>query len=149
MIVKSPLKEKIAKPNVRKKPSGRKNGSLKKIRNGNGSSSANGKSHGRRIKKESGKNRFSLFKTKPWKVILGAIIIGAVGILYLNHVFATQQLLREVQQLEREYNQAKRMHDDYRLTFDRMIGPAEIYDKAKAQGFINSGPAEKIIEVDE
>jgi len=54
-----------------------------------------------------------------------------------------------VQQLERQYNQTKRMHDDYRLTYERMIGPAEIYDKAKSRGFINGGPAEKIIEVEE
>lgn len=146
MIVKSPLKERKTKPNVRKDLSKRKTGSSKKFVNT--SSNGNG-NHGHRIKKDKKKSRISLPKPKPWKVILGAFIIGALGILYLNHVFATQELLREVQQLERQYNQAKITHDDYRLTFDRMIGPAEIYDKAKAQGFINGGPAEKIIEVDE
>lgn len=147
MIVKSPLKESKTKPNVRKSPSKRKNGSPKSGKfvnvSGNGT-----QSHGRRIK-EKKKSRISLPKVKPWKVVLGAFIIGGLGVLYLNHVFATQALLQEVQQLEREYNQAKRMHDDYRLTYDRMIGPAEIYDKAKARGFINGGPAEKIIEVEE
>lgn len=146
MIVKSPLKEKKTKPNVRKRPSEhKKNGSARRLFPGN--SNGNGSSHGRRIK-EKKKSRLSLPSVKPWKVILGAIVIGGLGVLYLNHVFATQELLREVQQLEQEYNQAQRMHDDYRLTFDRMIGPAEIYEKAKARGFINSGPAEKIIEVD-
>lgn len=144
MIVKSPLKEKRTKPNVRKEPSKHKNGSSKKFINTKGNTNG---SYGKPIK-EAKKSRISLPKPKPWKVILGAFVIGALGILYLNHVFATQQLLREVQQLERQYNQTKRMHDDYRLTFERMIGPAEIYDKAKARGFINGGPAEKIIEVD-
>ena len=145
MIVKSPLKERKTKPNVRQKPNRRKNGSSKKFIN----VSDNGKgNHGRPIK-EKKKSRLSLLKVKPWKVIMGAFVIGAMGMLYLNHVFATQELLQEVQQLESQYNQTKRMHDDYRLTFDRMIGPAEIYDKAKARGFINGGPAEKIIEVEE
>lgn len=143
MIVKSPLKEKKTKPNVRKRSSAKKNGSSKRLFN----KPANGTSHGRRIRKEK-KSWISLPDVKPWKVVLGALLIGALGVLYLNHVFATQELLREVQQLERQYNQVQRMHDDYRLTFDRMIGPAEIYDKAKAQGFINGGPAEKIIEVE-
>lgn len=144
MIVKSPLKEKKTKPNVRKRTAEpKKNGSPKSKRNGTSSKSI----YGRRIKKEK-KSRISLPSIKAWKVVLGAFLIGAFGVLYLNHVFATQELLREVQQLERQYNQAQRMHDDYQLTFDRMIGPAEIYDKAKAEGFINGGPAEKIIEVD-
>lgn len=74
--------------------------------------------------------------------------MGALGVLYLNHVFATQQLLSEVQQMEQQYNQAQRAHDSYRLQYDRMIGPAEISAKAKELGFINGGPAEKVIEVD-
>lgn len=145
MITKSPLKHKKPKPNVRKAPSKRKNGSSGKFTNGR----SNGSSYGRRIKQEDRQKKISFPKPKPWKVILGAFVIGVLGVLYLNHVFATQALLQEVQQLEYKYNQAKRMHDDYRLTYDRMIGPAEIYDKAKARGFINGGPAEKIIEVEE
>jgi len=86
---------------------------------------------------------------KPWKIIVTAIVIGAAGVLYLNHVFATRQMLKEVRQLEREYQQTQRMHNSYRLVYDRMTGPAEIYDNAKAMGFINGGPAEKVIEVDE
>lgn len=144
MIVKSPLKEKKTKPNVRKRSS-KPNGQRTKKHISGSSGAVN---HGKRVKKEKKQSRISLPNLKPWKVILGAFIIGGLGILYLNHVFATQQLLQEVQLLEREYNQAKRMHDDYRLTFDRMIGPAEIYDKAKAKGFINGGPAEKVIEVE-
>lgn len=140
MIVKSPLKQKKTKRNVRKAPSERPNGSSKRFTNGS-------TNHGKRKSASKKKNSFSGFK--PWKIILGAFIIGAIGVLYLSHVFATQQLLREVQQLEREYNQAKRTNDDYRLIYDRMIGPAEIYEKAKGQGFINGGPAEKVIEVQE
>ncbi len=108
----------------------------------------NGGNHGRRKTSDKKNKTFSLFKIKPWKVIVGAVALGMLGILYLNHVFATQELLQEVNQLEREYNQVKRMHDSYKLTYDRMIGPAEIYENAKEAGFINGGPAEKVIEVE-
>lgn len=144
MIVKSPLKQKKIKPNFPKPAGKRKNGTTPSMKHGNGTPRNYGKPAGSDKKKSS----LSFPSLKPWKVILGAITIGALGVLYLSHVFATQQLLREVQQLEQEYNQVKRMHDDYRLTYDRMIGPAEIYEKAKSQGFINGGPAEKVIEVE-
>ncbi len=84
---------------------------------------------------------------QPWKIILGVIVAGVLGILYIRHIFATQQLLSETERLEQRYEQVRRMHDRYRLTYDRMIGPKEIYDKAKAAGFIDGGPAEKVIEV--
>lgn len=144
MIVKSPLKEKKTKANVRKAPSRSKNGSSGFFNKQKGKDT----NYGRPISKKKNKSSIAFPKLKPWKVILGAVVIGVLGVLYLNHVFATQQLLREVQNLEREYNQVKRMHNDYRLTYDRMIGPAEIYDKAKSRGLINGGPAEKVIEVE-
>lgn len=129
------------RPNLRKGPAG---GNTNGARNG----SSNESSYGRRINGKAKKKPVSPPGLKPWKVILGAFVIGALGVLYIHHVFATQELLREVQQLEREYNQARRMNADYRLTYDRMIGPAEIYEKAKELGFINGGPAEKVIEVE-
>lgn len=138
MLVKSPMKKKQTKQNRRKaapKKKAAKNGSSKKTKN-----------HGRRIKK--GKSKLSLPNVAPWKVILGVIVVGLLGMAYLNHVFATQKMLGEVQLLEQKYNQAKRSYDSYRLEYDRMIGPAEISAKAKKLGFINGGPAEKVIEVE-
>lgn len=144
MIVRSPLKEKKTRPNLRKIPAGENTRNPGDHRN----TPPNGNNHGRYINEKEERKRLSFPKIKPWKVILGAFVIGVLGVLYLNHVFATQELLHEVQQLEREYNQARRMNAEYRLTYDRMIGPAEIYEKAKELGLINGGPAEKIIEVE-
>lgn len=141
MIVTSPNKKKAPKENLRKVP----NGKRRKSYNGSGTTG----NYGKRISNKNKKKKIGLPKLKPWKLILGAFAIGILGVLYLNHVFATQELLREVQQLEREYNQAERMHNDYRLDYDRMIGPAEIYQKAQSAGMINGGPAEKIIEVED
>lgn len=142
MIVKSPLKEKKLKKNRRTNGGSRSNGINGFISGGNGTV------YGRRPSAKKQK-KLSLPRPSAWKVILCAVVIGALGVLYLSHVFATQQLLEEVQQLEQEYIQAKRHHADYRLTYDRMIGPKEIYQKAKEQGFINGGPADKVIVIEE
>lgn len=146
MLVKTPLKEKQAKdvqPN--KRPAAKKSGnrSAKSFKKNGGSG---GVVYGTKRKKE--EKQFSLPSFSAWKLILGAIVIGALGVLYLNHVFSTQQLLTEVQQLENEYQRTKRLHENYRLTYDRMIGPKQIYEKAQDQGFINGGPADKVITVE-
>lgn len=140
MIVTSPNKKKTPKQNRRKVPNRKSN--LRQ--NGSGATG----NFGKRISDQKKKKRLSFPNLKPWKIILGAFTIGILGTLYLNHVFATQELLREVEQLERQYNQAERVHNDYRLDYDRMIGPAEIYQKAQSAGMINGGPAEKVIEVE-
>lgn len=141
MLVKSPMKKKSTKQNRRKSAG---NGPA----NGSASQQKKQQSYGKRTAKKKKKGKLTLPKVAPWKIILAVITLGALGILYLSHVFATQQLLAEVQQMEQQYNQAKRSHDSYRLMYDRMIGPAEISAKAKELGFINGGPAEKVIEVE-
>lgn len=78
-------------------------------------------------------------------MIVASMFIGAAGLLYLTHVFATQNLLNEVRQLEADYNRARAKYDGFKLQYERMIGPAEIYDKAEARGFVNGGPADKVI----
>ena len=138
------MKKKKVRPNMRPgKSRGKKKNTRKTRKTGTRQNFGKRKESAKKEKK-----RLALPKVEPWKVVVGAVVLGISGILYLNHVFATQQLLQEVQQLEVEYNRVKRMHDDYRLTYDRMIGPADIYRKAQGLGFINGGPAEKVIEVE-
>lgn len=145
MLIKSPSKKKNVRPNLRKVQKGKRTGKSSFPKGG--SSGVNyGHKAGQKDKKRS---KLSVAKIKPWKIILAAFVIGALGMLYLHHVFATQELLREVQQMEQQYNQARRLNSDYRLMYDRMTGPAEIYEKAKELGFVNGGPAEQIIEVEE
>lgn len=136
MMVQSPLKRQKVKPNLRKVPKPDITPSPPSAR----------KNRRKKVSKAStGSTGFP--KIKPGKVILAVIIIGVFGFAYLTHVFATQKLLQEVQALEQEYNKARQMHDELKLRYDRMVGPAEIYQKAKEQGFINGGPADKVIIV--
>lgn len=135
MIVQSPLKKHDIRPNLRKVSLPDNNSSSPKQRQAKHTGKANSK--------------IDLLKVKPWKVIVGSIIIGALGLLYLTHVFATQRLLDEVQTLEAEYNRARAQYDELKLRYDRMVGPAEIYRKAEEQGFVNGGPADKVIIIKE
>lgn len=91
----------------------------------------------------------SLPKIKPGMIILLSLILGIIGFTYLTHVFATQKLLQEVQVLEKEYNNARQIHDGLKLQYDRLIGPAEIYEKAREAGFINYEPADYTITNEE
>ncbi len=104
-------------------------------------------SYGRRINKEASK-KAKLPAFTPWKIILASILIGACGLIYIGHVFSTQQSLIEVQQLENEYNKALRLYNEKRLEYDRMVGPKEIYQQARERGFINAGPADRIIQIE-
>lgn len=137
MMVQSPLKKHDVRPNLRKVETPKGNGSI--------GSSPGGKPSG--YKKV--KNKVSIPKIKPWKIILGSIVIGILGFAYLTHVFSTQRLLEEVQFMEAEYNRSRAQFDELKLRYDRMVGPADIYDKAEAQGFINGGPADKVIVIKE
>lgn len=138
MMVQSPLKRREIKPNLRKVPKPDIASSPPKAK----------KAKNRNNKKMSSEGS-GFPRLKPGKVILATIIIGIFGFAYLTHVFATQKLLQEVQMLEKEYNKARQQHDELKLQYDRMVGPAEIYQKAKEQGFENGGPADKVITVEE
>ena len=136
MIVQSPLKQRDSRPNLRKVP-----------RPDTASPSSSPKRANTRPKvTKSVKHRLQAIK--PWKVILATLVIGALGFLYLTHVFATQKLLEEVQLLEAEYNKVRSQHDALKLQYDRMIGPADIYKKAEEAGFVNGGPADKVIVIE-
>jgi len=137
MMVQSPLKRREVQPNLRKvpKPDITPPSSPSKKR--------------KATSKKSGGSKAAIPKIKPGIVILISLIVGALGFAYLTHVFATQKLLQEVQVLENEYNKARQTHDELKLRYDRLIGPAEIYDKAQEAGFINGGPADYIITVEE
>jgi len=147
--IKSPLQEKKQKPNKRKvisggQPSERKRKTIFRSSNNGGTS----QSHGTRKSASKSRERVSLPAFTPWKIIFTCGLIGICGLLYINHVFSTQETLREVQQLENSFNKTQRIYNEQRLEYDRMIGPKEIYQQARQQGFINAGPADQIITID-
>jgi hypothetical protein len=148
MIVTSPRPKPKVKPNKRVLSGGKPAQNKKKTIFPDGTiTGGSSPTHGRRIHQNTPKKKRTLPAFTPWKVILASFLIGVCGILYIGHVFSTQQTLREVQQLEAEYNKAMRLYNEQRLAFDRLVGPKEIYQKAREQGFVNAGPADQIIHL--
>ena len=93
--------------------------------------------------------KIAIPQVKPWKVFMAILGLGTFGFMYLNHVFSTQKLLNEIQLLEQEYSKANNIHDEYKLQYDKLVGPSEIYERAKELGFIDKGPADQVIKVKE
>lgn len=90
-------------------------------------------------------NRNKGTRIAPWKIILSLIVVGGLGIAYLTHVFNTRQLLQEVNQLEQQNQKVERLNKEYRLQYQRLTGPSEIYDEAEQMSFIHGGPADQIL----
>lgn len=149
--MKSPLQDKKQKPNRRQVISGGKPAERKRktiFKSAGSGSSGSSQNYGTRQSAKKDREKVSLPTFTPWKIILGCVLIGICGLVYINHVFSTQEALREVQQLENSFNKTQRIYNEQRLEYDRMIGPKEIYQQARQQGFINAGPADQIITVD-
>lgn len=111
--------------------------------NGPGSTPVNGKQNRRnRPKTRTGRKKLLW---SPTRLILFSLAMGLAGTLYLTHVFQTQGILREVQQLRREYERVARVHADVRRNYDRMTGPAEVYRRAGSLGMVSGGAADPVI----
>jgi hypothetical protein len=84
-------------------------------------------------------------RISPWKMIAFTVALGVGGYLYIAHVFYTQGLLTEVNQLRGHFENARIDQTDAKLTYERMTGPAEVYNRARLLGLIDGGPADKIL----
>lgn len=82
---------------------------------------------------------------QAWKLIGMIIVIGIIGLTYLNHVFQTQAILKDVNELELNFEKARRIHADRKFTFERLTGPSEVYDRASRQGLVHGGAAEGVV----
>ena len=131
MMVSSPLHRKNMKPNLRKI-------------NSNDSIHSPSKKANKKIDQRTG---IKLSSFKPAKIIAFTVVAAFVGFIYLTHIFATQKLLGQVHELQKEYEQSLQVHDDLKLRYNRMTGPVNIYRKARELGFINAGPADQILEI--
>jgi hypothetical protein len=86
-------------------------------------------------------------RIKAWKLIGIIILVGVAGLAYVNHVFKTQEILTEVNQLEQEFEKVRRIHADRKFQFERMTGPSDVYLRATQQGFVHGGAAEGVVVV--
>lgn len=80
-----------------------------------------------------------------------AVMIVAIAVLitlYVGHVHATQDLLAEVQQQRQENLRLHLKHNRLKGEFDRMVGPAVIYERARAQGLVEEPDFGPPIEIE-
>lgn len=143
--IKSPLKQKKQKQNRRKVISGGAPAERKRSSLFGSGSSGGPKNYGSRKTDDDAPKKSVLPSFTPWKLIMASFLIGVCGLFYIGHVLSMQQTFAEIQQLENEFNKAQRIYNEKRLNYDRMVGPKEIYQKARERGFINAGPADQII----
>lgn len=174
MFIQTPARSKTTKPNLRQIDPSARGGSADsyfrgkiKIGGGNAGGSGNGPvktstkvkvggngyghgGNGIKANRRRNENAPKIRKKGPsaGKLILWSLIIGVLGYGYITHVFATQKLYTEVNDLRRQYENVHANHAAQALTFDRMTGPAEVYRRARDLGFIDPGPADHVIIID-
>jgi hypothetical protein len=91
------------------------------------------------------RNAIKAMHMPAWKVMLLSVIAGVLGAVYLQHVFTTQAILKDVNRLHRDLGKAELRHRELRFTYERMTGPADVYIRAKELGMVDGGPADQHI----
>ena len=81
----------------------------------------------------------------PAKMIVGTLILGVLGYFYISHVFYMQHLHAEVLQLRTQYEQVRLDQHNTQLTYERMTGPADVYQRARQIGLVDGGPADNLL----
>ncbi len=133
------------KKRSKKRSGGSGGGHIPPVFGPNGNGSGGNTTYAKKKKEKS----YKLPRIAPWKIIVASFVIGIFGVLYISHVFRTQQLLKEVKNLEQKYQRTKRTHEQYELQYERMTGPRQIYEKAQQNGFVSGGPVEQVITIEE
>ncbi len=64
------------------------------------------------------------------------LVIAAVFTFYISQVYATQDMLVELQQARRANLQLHLRHNQLKADYDRATGPAVVYQRARAAGLV-------------
>lgn len=69
------------------------------------------------------------------QVILFAVIVGALGFMYLAHVRKTTQLFEERNNLLLQFESTQHRVEELQRNYERIISPSEIHERANRAGF--------------
>lgn len=81
-----------------------------------------------------------------------ALLVASIAILctmYVGHVHATQDLLADVQEVRRENLRLHLKYNRLKGEFDRMTGPAAIYERAGRMGLVEEPAFGPTIELNQ
>lgn len=81
------------------------------------------------------------------KFVLGVLAVAIVFTLYVGHVYATQELVQEVERLSRERLELELEYNRVRGQFDRVTGHDDIWERARALGLREAVPTGERLEV--
>lgn len=82
------------------------------------------------------------------RLALMIIAAAAMVTLYVGHVYATSELLTEVDQLRRDNLELHLRHNQVKADFDRVSGPATIASRARILGLVEAIPTGHPINLD-
>lgn len=81
------------------------------------------------------------------RFVLGVLAVAIVFTMYVGHVYATQELVQEVERLSRERLELDLEYNRVRGQFDRVTGHDDIWERARALGLREAVPAGELLEV--
>lgn len=91
--------------------------------------------------------RKAIASITPFRMIAATLLLGVFGYMYISHVFYMQKLHTEVNNLRTEYEQVRIDQHNTQLTYERLTGPSDVYQRARQIGLIDGGPADKILNL--
>jgi cell division protein FtsL len=81
------------------------------------------------------------------RFVLGVLAVAIVFTLYVGHVYATQELVQEVERLSRQRLELDLEYNRVRGQFDRMTGHDDIWQRARDLGLREAVPTGERLEV--
>ena len=85
--------------------------------------------------RRSGRDRYRSLDAVPTRrFALLILFVASLFTLYVGHVHATQEILADVQDLRRENLRLHLEYNRLKSDFDRQVGPAVLYERARILG---------------
>ena len=83
------------------------------------------------------------------RFVVFLLAIAAIFTLYVGHVHASQDVLADLQELRHDNLHLHLKYNQLKGDFDRLTGPAAVYEKARAMGFVEGYEYGPTIQVEE
>ena len=81
------------------------------------------------------------------RFVLGVLAVAIVFTLYVGHIYATQELVQEVERLSRQRLELDLEYNRVRGQFDRVTGHDDIWERARDLGLREAVPTGERLEV--
>ncbi|MEQ9103396.1 MAG: hypothetical protein RIE53_01725 [Rhodothermales bacterium] len=104
------------------------------------------KDNARKRRKRNGRTTF-IGSLSTLRFALGVLAVAIVFTLYVGHVYATQELVQDVERLSRQRLELDLEYNRVRGQFDRVTGHDDIWERARDLGLREAVPTGERLEV--